>query len=66
MTAIVKSGRLASLCGLLIIWPLMELWDVPGYADRLEDEMISDYVSKRQAVGDPRDAQAIEVECNYV
>ena len=56
MTAIVKSGRLASLCGLLIIWPLMELWDVPGYADRLEDEMISDYVAKRQAAGDTRDA----------
>ena len=26
---------------------------------RLEDEMISDYVSKRQAAGDPRDAQAL-------
>ena len=50
---------MASLCGLLIIWPLMELWDVPGYADRLEDEMISDYVAKRQAVGDTRDAQAL-------
>ena len=31
---------------------------------RLEDEMISDYVAKRQAAGDPRDAQAIAVEYN--
>ena len=28
---------------------------------RLEDEMISAYVASRQAVGDPRDAQAIAV-----
>ena len=31
---------------------------------RLEDEMISDYVAKRQAAGDTRDAQVIAVEYN--
>ena len=31
---------------------------------RLEDEMIAEYVSKRQAAGDKRDAQTIAVEYN--
>ena len=64
------------------------LWDVLGYADkleggdrdvlklrpgitgpatlkyRLEDEMISDYVAKKQAEGDEREAQEIAIEYN--
>lgn len=31
---------------------------------RIEDEMIADYVAKRQAAGDPRDTQEIAVEYN--
>ena len=31
---------------------------------RLEDEMISNYVAKRQAAGDTRDSQVIAVEYN--
>lgn len=66
--------RVVALIGLLFLWPvllvvaIMVKVKMPGgpatLKYRLEDEMISEYVAKKQAEGDMREAQEIAVEYN--
>ncbi len=66
--------RLAALFGLLLLWPVILVTAIlvkikmPGgpatLKYRVEDEMIAEYVAKRQAEGDTRPMQVIATEYN--